>query len=128
MNEEERIGLLKEAKIIDNKELFAKVNIIYSEFGQALRIMSGSTNAGVEGYIGVNEGHLVLFENTLFGGKPKREVFYVPLDQVELVSLKNGLFNITKVLRIKIGAQHYKLTPPGKYKNQIEEIANLLHK
>ncbi len=128
MNQEERIALLREARIIDSRELFAKVNIIYSEFGQALRIMAGSTNQGVEGYIGVNEGNLVLFENTLFGGKPKKEVFFAPFDQVEFVSLKNTLFSITKVLRIKIGTQHYKLTPPAKYKNQIEQIASFLHK
>jgi len=127
MTHEERIALLKEANIIDSKELFARVNIIYSEFGQALRIMAGSTNQGVEGYIGINGDQLVLFENTLFGSKPKREVFNVPKSEIGFVSFKKTLFGLSRVLRLKIGAQHYKLTANPKYKLALEQIANLLH-
>lgn len=126
MNQDERIALLKEAKIIDNHELFAKVTIVYSEFAQTLNILSGGTNTGTDGYLGVNDNHLVLFESTLVGGKPKREVFYVPLDAVQFVSLKKTLFNIGKVLRIKIETHNYKLTAGSKYKASLEEIANLL--
>lgn len=130
MNLEEKIAMLMEAKVIDSTELFARVQIIYSEFAQTVNIMVGTSygSQGRDGYLGVCENHLVLFENSLFGGKPKTEVFREPIEQVEFVSLKKTLFNIGKVLRVKIGGKKYKMTASPKHKVNLARIAELLHK
>lgn len=126
MKQDELKGLLKTAKIIDNSELFSRVQIIYSEVAQVLSALNGRAAQGVDGYVGVCENHLVLFENTLFGGKPKAEIFRVPLDQIDDHSIKNNLFGITKSLRVKIQGKKFKLTCPSKYKEALANIAKLI--
>jgi|GEM_PF-1854195 len=130
MNLEEKITMLKEAKVIDGTELFARVQIIYSEFAQTVNVMIGSSYGaqGRDGYVGVCDNSLVLFENSVFGGKPKTEVFREPIEHVEFVSLKKTLFNIAKVLRVKVGGKKYKITANSKHKANLAKIAELLQK
>ena len=126
MKLDELMVLLKESKIVDNSELFARVSIIYSEAYQAIAAMSGRTAQGQDGYCGVCDNNLVLFENTLFGGKPKTEVFRIPLTDIESHTLKNNLFGITKSLRVKVRGKKYKITCQSKYKENITKIAGMI--
>ncbi len=125
MKNEEFVSLLKENGIVDTQELFAKVNIVYSEAGQVISALVSNYNSqGVPGVIGINRDFLVLFEFSTFGQKPKNEVFRVPLNMVEFVSFKSGLFNISKMLKIKIDGRKYKIVAPGKFKAPLEMIAS----
>lgn len=130
MKLEEKIALLKESRIIDGSELFARVTIIYSELAQTVGIIAGATygTQGRDGYIGICENHLVLFESSILGGKPKTEVFREPLEQVEFLSLKSVVFGLAKVLRVKVGGKKFKITAPYKQKPNLIKIGNMLHK
>ncbi|MDD3123659.1 MAG: hypothetical protein PHC62_09145 [Candidatus Izemoplasmatales bacterium] len=123
MKLDELMVLLKSSKIVDDSELFARVSIIYSETFQAIQALNGNSAQGQDGYIGVCDNFLVLFENTVFGGKPKTEVFRIPLDEIESHSLKNNLFGITKCLRVKVRGKKYKINCHAKYKENLTKIA-----
>jgi len=122
MKSEELLELLKQAGIVDYANIFARVQIIYSEAFQMIAAASGRYAQGQDGYIGLCDGNLVLFENTLFGGKPKQEIFRVPLNMVEEKSYKQGLFGLGGILRVKIAGKKYKISAPNKYKQALEVI------
>jgi len=129
MKQEEFIQLLNESRIIDQQGLFARVNIIYSEAAQVMSaLVSNYQSQGTPGVIGIFNDYLVLYDLATFSPKPKNEIFRVPLNQIEFVSLKPTLFNISKILRIKVENKKLKLVAPGKYKYSLETIANRLQR
>ncbi|MGD9909077.1 MAG: hypothetical protein AB7U79_00560 [Candidatus Izemoplasmatales bacterium] len=129
MKQEDFIAGLKEFGIIDEYGLYARVNIIYSETAQVISAMVSNYNSqGTPGVVGVFNDFLVLYEFATFSPKPKTEIFRVPLTQVEFVSLKPTIFNISKILRIKVEGRKVKLVAPGKFKNALETIANKIQR
>ncbi len=121
------IDLIRESRIIDEREIFCRIQISYSELGKVLRIASGMTaTAGVDGIIGINDNTLVCYELTLFHGKPEREVFRLPFDKIISFELKKGIFGLSHVLFVQTEKRRYKLVATLGKKAQMDLIYNTL--
>ena len=117
------IDLFKEARIMDDRELYCRIQISYSELGKMLRIASGMTaTAGVDGIVGINENTVVCYELTLFGGKPAREVFRVPFESILRIELRKGLLGLSHNLFVQTEKRRYKLVATLGKKQQLEAL------
>jgi len=121
------IDLIREARVMDDREIFCRIQISYSELGKVLRIASGMTaTAGVDGIIGINENTLVCYELTLFRGKPEREVFRLPFEKINSIELKKGIFGFSHILFVQTEKRRYKLVATLRKKALMELIYNTI--
>ena len=117
------IDLIKEARIMDEREIYCRIQISYSELGKMLRIASGMTaTAGVDGVVGINENTLVCYELTMFGGKPAREVFRLPFESILSIELRKGLLGLSYILFVQNEKRRYKLVATLGKKQQLEKL------
>ncbi|MBU1144862.1 MAG: hypothetical protein KJ971_03265 [Firmicutes bacterium] len=129
MKAELLMDLLKQEKIIDDRGLYSKIQIVYSEYAKVLKVASGmTTSAGQDGYIGVYENSLVCFEHSLIGGKPTKEVFRVPFENILEHELRKGFLGLSFVLLIKTNERKYKLVATLTRKQQIQAIEDAIKK
>lgn len=123
MKNEPLIERLKEAKIVDDRVLFAKIQVVFSEFGKVLRVASGmQTTAGTDAYLGIYEDELVCYEQSLFGGKPTKEIFRTKLSDISSVEFRKGFLGLSYVLKLRIGERPIKLISTLSRKLQVEAI------
>lgn len=123
------IDLLREHQIIDERNLFCKIQISYSELGKMLRIASGMTaTAGVDGVVGIYESALVCYELTLFSSKPSSLVFRIPFDKIQSIESKKGFLGLNYQLIVSDGNRRYKLVGTTGKKQMIQNIFNSIKK
>lgn len=117
------IDLLKEDRIIDEQNLFCKIQISYSELGKILRIASGMTStAGVDGVVGIYDHELVCHELTLFTGKISHKVFRLPFEEIDTIEFKKGMLGLNYQLIVSDKKRKYKLVSTVGRKIMLEEI------
>lgn len=119
------IDLLKDRQIIDERNLFCRIQISYSELGKMLRIASGMTaTAGVDGVVGIYDSTIVCYELALFSAKPTNEVFRIPFEKIQSIDYRKGLLGLNYQLIVSDGNRRYKLVGTMGKKLLLEEIFN----
>lgn len=117
------IDLLKEERIVDEHNLFCKIQISYSELGKILRIASGMTStAGIDGVIGIYDHELVCHELTLFTGKISHKVFRLPFEEIDSIEFKKGMLGLNYQLIVSDKKRKYKIVSTIGRKNILEQI------
>ncbi len=129
MSQQELISLAKELKITDDRELFAKVVVSYSEMSKALNIAFGqTTGAGSDGFIGVYKDQLVCYTANTLGTKPVKERARISFEFIESHEIKKGALGLNNQFLIKTSTHQLKLYFRGKRKEMIEAINQAISK
>ncbi len=117
------IDLFKEDRIIDERNLFCKIQISYSELGKIVRIASGMTStAGVDGIVGIYDDELVCYELALFSKKPTQKVFRISFIDIKTIEFKKGVLGLNYQLFVSDGNRRYKLVSTIGNRPNIEAI------
>ena len=123
------VDLLKEHRISDDRNLFCKIQISYSELGKISRITNGMTStAGVEGVVGLYESEVVGYQVTLFSNKPSLKIFRIAFSSIESIEMKKGVFGLNYHLIIADEQRRYKLVTSRHNKFLLEKIYETIQK
>lgn len=110
MGKNELVALAKELKLIDERELLAKVVISYSTAAKVANVAFGRTQgAGNDGFLGVYKDQLVCYESNLLGTKPVRERFRFSFEFVKEHEIKTGLMGLNNQYNIATDQHRFKL-------------------
>jgi hypothetical protein len=123
MNSAELLELLKKDKIVDERGIYSRIQISYSDVGKVMRLAVGiTTTAGTDGYLGVCGNELVCYEMTLFGAKPSNQVFRLTKEAILEMEMKKGPFGLSHLILVRTADKKYKLVGTLSRRVQLEAI------
>ena len=123
MGQNDFLELAKEVKLIDEKELFSKVVISYSEISKGLNVAFGNMQgAGTDGFVGIYKDQLVCFESNLLGTKPTKERFRMSFEFIKSHEIKKGFMGLNNQFVITTEKDRFKLYFMNKRLPMIQKI------
>lgn len=129
MSPTDLLELLKQEKIVDERGIYSRIAISYSDIGKVISLAAGfSTGAGIDGYLGVCGNELVCTEMTLFGAKPSKLVFRLAKEAILEIEMKKGPLGLSHVILVRSAERRYKLVGTLSRGPQLEAIMKAIQK
>lgn len=117
------VNQAKALKLTDNQELLSKVVISYSTITKATALAFGrKIGGGQNGFLGVYQNELVLFDANMFGSQPHKERFRWPFESIDQAKIKKGFLGLNNQFIVSSGEHQYKLYFKSKRKDYIHQM------
>jgi hypothetical protein len=125
MGTNELLELALSLELTDERQLFSKVIVSYSNLTKGLNVAFGSTQgAGTDGFIGIFKDQLVCYDANFLGSKPNKERFRISFEFIKESEIKKGFLGLSQQFIVKTELDMFKFYVTKKRLNMIEKMNN----